>query len=270
MARGALFFLLILATIASLTLLHPFSLARLILVALLYALGTSITLYLLFQPRSQLLVANRSHVDAGCVALTFDDGPDPVDTPRLLDILRDKDVKATFFVIGRRADAYPDIVRRASNEGHLIANHTWSHPLLFCFLTPWRLRTEIQRGADSIHRSCGFRPLYFRSPVGLRHPLLSYFLKELNLEFVSWRIRSFDTVIANPARLSRRILHKVSDGDIILLHDRLSSGTDAMLEILPGVIDALRERGFRFVTIGASEVISDQPFQQRASAGIYS
>jgi len=254
MARGALFFLLILSTNASLALLYPFAHSRLLLVAFLYALGTGTTLYLLFHPRNQWLVANRSQVDdAGAVALTFDDGPDPVDTPRLLDLLREKGVKATFFVVGKRAEKYPEIVRRASEEGHLIANHTWSHPNLFCFLTPRRLRAEIERGTESVRSCCGLQPRYFRSPVGLRHPLLDPYLRQTKLEFISWRVRSYDTVIGNSATLARRILKKVVGGDIILLHDRLPSGADVMLEALPGVIDALRDRGFRFVLVGTGE-----------------
>jgi peptidoglycan/xylan/chitin deacetylase (PgdA/CDA1 family) len=158
--------------------------------------GTLIMLYLLFHPRNQWLVDNRSRVDGErCVALTFDDGPDPVDTPKLLDLLRDKNVKATFFVVGKRADQYPEIVRRAWAEGHLIANHTWSHRNLFCFLTPSRLRAEIDRGTESVRRICGFRPRLFRSPVGLRHPLLRPYLKDAGLEYVSWTIRTRDTLI---------------------------------------------------------------------------
>src|SRR5580700_11593597 len=173
MARTVIFFLLMLVINASLALLHPFSLSRLLLVSLIYGATTLLVLYALFHPRNQWLVTNRSRVDgAGCVALTFDDGPDPVDTPKLLDMLRDKGVKATFFVVGERADRYPEIVRRACAEGHLIANHTWSHNHLFCFLTPSRLRAEIERGAESVRRICGFRPQLFRSPVGMRHPLL--------------------------------------------------------------------------------------------------
>jgi peptidoglycan/xylan/chitin deacetylase (PgdA/CDA1 family) len=218
MARSALFLLLVLASIASLALLYPFSFRHLLVALVLYSLGTCITLFLLFHPRNQWLMANRSRVDrADCVALTFDDGPDPVDTPRLLDLLREKGVKATFFVVGKRAEQHPEIVRRAWDEGHLIANHTWSHPNLFCFLTPRRLRAEIERGTESVQRSCGFRTPYFRSPVGLRHALVGPYLKKAGLEFISWRVRSYDTVIVNPSVLARRILGKVAGGDIILL-----------------------------------------------------
>src|SRR5580693_4028303 len=137
MARSVIFFSSILAITGLLALLYAFSLSWLLLVVL--SATTLLILFLLFHPRNQWLVANRSRVDgAGCVALTFDDGPDPVDTPKLLDLLREKDVKATFFVIGKRADQYPEIVRRTWAEGHLVANHTWSHDSLFCFLTPGR------------------------------------------------------------------------------------------------------------------------------------
>jgi peptidoglycan/xylan/chitin deacetylase (PgdA/CDA1 family) len=254
MARSAIFLLLVVATNASLALLYPFSLSRLLLVLLLYGVGTLLTLYLLLHPRNQWLVDNRSRVEgANCVALTFDDGPDLVDTPKLLDLLREKGVKATFFVVGKRADQHPEIVRRAWDEGHLIANHTWSHPNLFCFLTPSRLRSEIERGAESVRRICGFRPLLFRSPVGLRHALLRPYLKHGGLEYISWTIRTRDTLTANSAVLSRRILSRAASGDIILLHDRLPHGAKAMLEALPGVIDELQRRGFRFVLAGPRE-----------------
>ena len=187
------------------------------------------------------------------VALTFDDGPDPVDTPKLLDLLREKGVKATFFVVGKRADQYPEIVRRAWTEGHLIANHTWSHRNLFCFLTPSRLRTEIERGTESVRRICGSRPRLFRSPVGLRHALLRPYLNDAGLEYVSWTIRTRDTLTSNSGVLARRILSQATGGDIILLHDRLPRGAHVLLEALPGVIDDLRARGFEFVLAGPRE-----------------
>jgi len=257
MARSAIFCLLFLATNASLALLYPFTLSRFLLAASIYSVGTLIMLYLLFHPRNQWLVSNRSRVEgAGCVALTFDDGPNPVDTPKLLDLLREKGVKATFFVVGKRADQYPEIVRRAWEEGHLIANHTWSHYSLFCFLTPARLRAEIERGAESVHRICGFRPRLFRSPVGQRHPLLRRYLENSGLEYVSWSIRSRDTLTWNSEVLARRILKQAASGDIILLHDHLPRGAHVMLEALPVVIDDLRARGLKFVLACPRDVVS--------------
>src|ERR1700761_9116547 len=241
MARSIIFFALFFLVSVFLVLLYAFDFSRLSLLVL--TLTTIIIVYLLFHPRNQWLVANRSRVGgAGCVALTFDDGPDPVDTPKLLDLLREKGVKATFFVVGKRADQHPEIVRRAWAEGHLIANHTWSHYPLFCFLTPRRLRAEIERGSESVRRICGFRPRFFRSPVGLRHPLLAPYLQDAGLEYVSWSIWTRDYFNANSSVVARRIL-KAASGDIILLHDHLPGGAKAMLEVLPGVIDKLRERG---------------------------
>jgi peptidoglycan-N-acetylglucosamine deacetylase len=252
MARSVIFFSLILLISALLVLLYVFGLSRLVVAVL--TTTTLLIVYLLFHPRNQWLVANRSRVDGPrCVALTFDDGPDPVDTPKLLDLLREKDVKATFFVVGKRADQHPEIVRRAWVEGHLVANHTWSHNSLFCFLTPGRLRAEIERGSESVRHSCGFWPRLFRSPVGLRHPYLAPCLEALGLEYISWSIRTFDTLSTNSSVLAQRILNKAASGDIILLHDRLPRGTGAMLEALPRVIDELRKRGFEFVLAGPRE-----------------
>lgn len=254
MVRPYLFIGLFVVTNSTLALLYPFSWARFLAFAVLYGLGTGIMLYLLFHPTNNWLVTNRSHLESEKeVALTFDDGPDPVDTPRLLDLLREKGIKATFFVVGRRADEYPEIVRRACEEGHLIGNHTWSHQPLFCFLPPWQLRREIERGAQSIQRACGRRPRYFRSPVGLRHPFLRPYLEQAGLVFVSWRLRSRDTRIRNAERLARRIVDDAKGGDIILLHDHRPGGARPMLEALPGVIDKLRARGLEFVLAGSRE-----------------
>jgi peptidoglycan/xylan/chitin deacetylase (PgdA/CDA1 family) len=249
MARSVLFFTFIFLISVSLTLFYIFGFPRLFIAVL--SLTTLSIVYLLFHPRNQWLVANRSRVDgARCLALTFDDGPDPVYTPKLLDLLREKNVKATFFVIGKRADQHPEIVSRAWAEGHLIGNHTWSHYPLFCFLLPGRLRAEIERGTESVRRSCGSSPRFFRSPVGLRHPLLAPYLENAGLQYVSWSVRTFDTFTASSSVLARRILDRAAGGDIILLHDRLPGGTDTMLQALPQVIDELRERGFEFVLAG--------------------
>lgn len=252
MARSVIFFSVLFLISVLLALLYGIGFFRLFLGIL--SATTLLVVYLLFHPRNQWLTANRSRVDgAGCVALTFDDGPDPVYTPKLLDLLREKGVKATFFVVGKRADQYPDIVHRAWAEGHLIGNHTWSHYPLFCFLLPRRLRSEIERCSESIRRSCGFRARFFRSPVGLRHPLLAPYLEALGLEYISWRVRTLDTFSTTSDILVQRILTKTASGDIILLHDRLPRGTEAMLEALPRVIDELRERGFDFVLVGSRD-----------------
>lgn len=254
MIRAVAFMIFVLLTHASLLLLYPFSLMRLGICLGLYGLGTLVTLYLLFHPRNQWLVTNRSRVECNgprCIALTFDDGPTGLRTPELLDILKESNVQATFFVVGKQAERHPDLLQRAVAEGHIIANHTYSHPLLFCFLTPWRLRREIEDGQEAIEKVCGQRPRYFRSPVGLRHPFLDLYLKRAELEYISWTVRSFDTLLRQPDTLLKRIFRQVAPGDIVLLHD--NAAASAMLSVLPRLIQELKARGFKFVPVGSNQ-----------------
>jgi peptidoglycan-N-acetylglucosamine deacetylase len=244
--------LLFALTNASLLLLFPFSLRRFVLAALLYLGGNVVMLVILFHPGSRWLLDRRTDVPCTsrpCVALTFDDGPSPEVTPRVLDILRDKQAKATFFLVGRQVELNPDLARRMDREGHAVGNHTYSHPPLFCFLTPRRLREEIARTQEAVFRVTGARPRHFRSPVGLRHPILRLALEREALEFVLWQLRTYDTRALTPETLRRRILDRVRPGTIILLHDRPGPGASAMLAVLPDVIDDLRARGFEFVTV---------------------
>lgn len=254
MIRAVAFVSLFVLTHVPLFFLFPFSLSRTILCLLLYSFGTLFTLYLLFNPRNQWLVSNRSRVECGsqrCVSLTFDDGPTLLRSPELLDVLRKTNVRATFFVIGKQAEQHPEILQRTVAEGHIVANHTYSHPHLFCFLMPARLRREIEKAQETIERICGQRPRYFRSPVGLRHPLLNLYLKQANLEYISWRIRSFDTLSRKPEAVLRRIFRRVKPGDIILLHD--NAAASVTLDLLPRLIGELKERGFEFVTVGSNQ-----------------
>ena len=252
MIRAAIFVLTVSLTQASLLLAYPLTARSLLLAGSLYVAGSLLALYLVLHPRSRWLVDYRSQVVCNgrpCVALTFDDGPDPETTPRVLDVLREKQVRATFFVVGKRAEQHPELVRRALAEGHLVENHTWSHSLLFCFLTPGRLRAEIEKCAETLQRIGGRRPRYFRSPVGLRHALLRPYLRRAGLEYISWRIKSCDTLNVKSGTLAGRILNRAMPGDIVLLHDYRAGGVDVLLEVLPSVIDALRARGFDFVRV---------------------
>lgn len=256
MFRAAIFLLTLTLTQASLLLLFPLTLRSFLLAGSLYTAGTLLSLYLLFHPRNRWLVDNRSQVvchGRPCVALTFDDGPNPATTPRVLDILHEKQVRATFFVVGKRAEQHPELVRRALAEGHLVENHTWSHPSLFCFLTPGRLRSEIGKCTEILQRIGGRRPRYFRSPVGLRHALLRPYLRRAGLEYISWQVRSRDTLNVKSGTLTGRILNKVMPGDIVLLHDHRAGGVDVLLGVLPKVIDELRARGFDFVRVDSGE-----------------
>jgi peptidoglycan/xylan/chitin deacetylase (PgdA/CDA1 family) len=250
--RAVGFVLLFVLTNATLLLLLPFTATRFLVTAILYAAGTAAMLVMLFHPRNRWFLHPQTDVpcrDSPCVALTFDDGPSPDVTVQVLDILSQKDAKATFFVVGRQVERHPELVRRAIAEGHVVANHTYSHPALFCFLSPRRLREEIERTQEVIYRATGVRPRHFRSPVGLRHPLLKARLQRANLRFVLWRLRTYDTRRITREVLHRRIVDAVGPGAIVLLHDRPGPGTAAMVNALPDVIDALRDCGYEFVTV---------------------
>jgi len=241
----------------TLLLLVPFSWGRFFVAALLYTAGTLSTLYLLFHPRSQILVANRFSVppsggpagDQPTVALTFDDGPSASPTRRLLDILEEKQVKATFFLIGANIAQNREVTQRIQAEGHQIGNHTYSHPELFCFLSPRRLFREIAEGQRVIREVTGISPRYFRSPAGLRHPLLSLYLKRVGVEYISWEIRPFDTRPLRPEVMLLRITRKVRPGAIILLQCGAREQVAAMLEMLPQLIDQLKAKRFHFVLV---------------------
>jgi peptidoglycan/xylan/chitin deacetylase (PgdA/CDA1 family) len=209
-------------------------------------------LYLLFHPRSSFLVANRSKVKTDGIkriALTFDDGPNPQHTPALIRILKAKNVNATFFLVGLQAVKYPELVRLLVAEGNQVANHTHSHPPLFCFLSPRRLREEVEGGQRALQQVCGRKPLHFRSPLGLRHPLLQKCLMQAGLEYISWRVRAFDTWKRDSDVLTQKIVENTAPGDIILLHDKPGEATRRMLDALPGIIDRLKNRGYEFVLV---------------------
>ncbi len=128
---------------------------------------------------------------AGEVALTFDDGPNPKWTPRLLDVLGEHGVKATFFMLGRRAEAEPELVRRVAAEGHLIGNHSWSHPNLARSWTS-RVREELTRTSETLEQITGERIGYFRPPYGARRPVVFRIARELGLRVVTWNAMTSD------------------------------------------------------------------------------
>ncbi len=189
----------------------------------------------------------------GEIALTFDDGPDPQVTPRVLDLLAGAGARATFFCIGRRAETYRDLTAEIVRRGHRIENHSHTHPHLFaCY--PWgALRREVERAQEAIAESAGRRPQLFRAPAGLRNPLLDGVLHRTGLRLVSWTRRGFDAVGRDPEAVARRLLHGLAAADILLLHDgstlRARGGNRQVLEVLPRVLDALAARGLRSVPI---------------------
>jgi len=176
-----------------------------------------------------------------CVALTFDDGPDADLTPKLLSILESKGVKATFFVVGYRAQSFPDAVVRANNDGDEIGNHSWDHPVLPSLASDAALR-ELTRTDDTIQKIIGHTPAYSRAPYGSMSSRIAGLSPRT---FVAWNVDTLDWRYPDVARITNVAVSKAVNGSIILMHDVHPRTIDAV----PGVIDGLLARGFRLVTI---------------------
>lgn len=204
-------------------------------------------------PQSRLLGPNRSRLPEeaarrGEVALTFDDGPDPEVTPRVLDILEGAGAKATFFCIGRRVEARPDLAAEIVRRGHGIENHTWSHPNTFAWYLPPAQRREIVRAQEAIERAAGRAPRLFRPPAGFRNPLTERELWHAGLTLASWTRRGYDTVVKEPLPILRRLLAGLSAGHVLLLHDGSAvtgKGNPVVLEVLPRLLEELAARSLK-------------------------
>ncbi|MFJ9241168.1 polysaccharide deacetylase family protein [Streptomyces sp. NPDC101776] len=182
--------------------------------------------------------------EAKCIALTFDAGPSE-NSARLLDILKEKQVPATFFLLGKRhIEKYPELVARMAAEGHEVASHTWDHKIL-TRITPARIRDELQRTDDAIARITGKRPTLMRPPQGRTDDTVHKICRELGLSEVLWSVTAKDYATTDSVLITKRVLAQATRDGIILLHD-LYQGT---VPAVPGIIDALKERGYVFVTV---------------------
>ncbi|MBL4901838.1 polysaccharide deacetylase family protein [Desulfocapsa sp. AH-315-G09] len=163
------------------------------------------------------------------VALTFDDGPSPVTTPILLNLLRSYNYKATFFVIGQKAEKYPNLIADILADGHTIGNHSWQHDNLLMLRSRRRLRKDIKKTQATLE-TCGVHPLVFRPPVGITNPRLKAVLQEEQLLAVTFSCRAFDHGNRKLPNLAARITSKLKPGDIILLHDSRPETEEATQE----------------------------------------
>jgi len=212
-------------------------------------------------PRSRLLGPNLTRLprDSGArgdIAITIDDGPEPVITPRVLDRLAEHRARATFFCVGERVERHPDLAREIVRQGHAVENHSQRHRHNFSLLGPGGMTAEIARAQEVITGVTGVAPLFFRAPAGLRNPFLDPVLTRLQLRLASWTRRGFDTVNGNPDVVYRRLTHALRGGDILLLHDGNAATTSTrqpvILEVLPRLLDTLQACRLTPVTLRAS------------------
>ena len=209
-------------------------------------------------PRSTLLGANWTRLPDAArlrneVAITFDDGPDPEVTPKILELLEAHRVHATFFCIGSRVAAHPELCRDMIRRGHAIENHSTTHRWHFSLLGFRGMERELEGGQRAVTTATGQAPLFFRAPAGLRNPLLEAALARAGLKLATWTRRGFDTRDRDADAVLRRLVRNLGRGDILAIHDgnaaRTKSGEPVVLVVLPKLIAAIRDAGLRPVTL---------------------
>jgi peptidoglycan-N-acetylglucosamine deacetylase len=187
----------------------------------------------------------QANVDGPYIAMTFDDGPSPETTPRLLDILKQRNIKATFFMIGQNAERNPEIVKRILADGHEIGNHSWTHPQL-AKLPDDRVTEEITKTQNAITNASGYTPKLLRPPYGsITGRQKEWIENQFGLSVILWSVDPFDWKRPGASVIQQRILAGARPGAIILSHDIHKQTVDSM----PATLDALAAKGFKFVTV---------------------
>ncbi|MED1603198.1 polysaccharide deacetylase family protein [Alkalihalophilus marmarensis] len=185
------------------------------------------------------------------IALTFDDGPDPRYTPELLDVLSEYGVPATFFVMGARAERYPEILERINNEGHIIGNHTYWHPNLVEEGDIATLEREVNQTEEVINDIVGYRTRLFRAPYGFLYNQLVEKLAEMDYSVIGWSLDTLDWREMPAEEIAYTVISNVNPGAIILMHDggEYDSDRTNTIEAVRQLIPILQEQGFEFVTV---------------------
>jgi peptidoglycan/xylan/chitin deacetylase (PgdA/CDA1 family) len=176
------------------------------------------------------------------IGLTFDDGPDSKVTPVVLEILKNHNIKAAFFCVGEKMANNPELVKRISEEGHIIGNHSYTHHFFFDLFGKKKMTEEILGTESVIRNITGKENKLFRPPYGVINPTLVTVLKSNNYKVVGWSLRSKDTVIKDKDKLMNRLRSGLKEGDIVLFHDRLEYMTD----VLENFINLAKSRGYSF------------------------
>jgi peptidoglycan/xylan/chitin deacetylase (PgdA/CDA1 family) len=182
------------------------------------------------------------------VALTFDDGPDARSTPMLLALLREENVPATFFCIGKRVAAERELTAHIARAGHLLGNHTYHHSNLTNCFGPRRLREELQLTQAALAAATGVAADYFRPPMGLSNPFTFFVARKLGLKVLGWTIRSLDTRISESERVVQRVTARLTPGAIILLHDG-NIPADRLVLTVKLLLAKLREQNYTVVRL---------------------
>ncbi len=185
------------------------------------------------------------------IALTFDDGPHPYLTPKILDILDEYGIKATFFVIGINAERYPDALCETIKRGHEVGNHTYTHPRV-SRLEPYKLKSEMEKCESAIYGLADYSPKLFRPPEGLIDYAVRSASEELDYQVILWDIDTMDWARTPAEQIAEKVINEISSGAIILMHDYIGKRSPTP-EALRLFIPVLIEKGYKFVSV--SELI---------------
>lgn len=207
----------------------------------------------------------REKTDRKVVYLTFDDGPHPPETERVLDVLRERGARATFFLIGSKVSGNEAVLRRMLEEGHALGLHTYSHAGTFPLLSFDKMLADVNEGKRAVESVAGKKISLFRPPFGVTNPTIAKVVRTLRLQTVGWDVRSFDTMFCKSSEHSckqsghdwyvpvvERIMKQVRPGSVILLHDRL----DGASELLALLLDSLAASGYDFTRALPNTLIS--------------
>ena len=179
------------------------------------------------------------------VMLTFDDGPHPIYTPEILDILKKNEIKAVFFCVGEKALENPSIVVRMIDEGHKVGIHSMTHSVGFTVASKLMVEKDIDNCRKILSDITGTEIVLFRPPFGVTNPNVAKAVKKLKLKTIGWDIRSFDTIKKDEQSVISKVGRELHNGAIILLHDRLKSSS----YILKGILDIIEEKGYKTTII---------------------
>lgn len=179
------------------------------------------------------------------VALTFDDGPHPTQTPKVLDVLKEKKIPATFFCIGDKIAGNEEILRRMMNEGHHIGNHSFSHTWRFPLLSRSAMLIDLKQCEYALEEATRQTTNWFRPPFGVTNPTVANAVKKLNYQTIGWNIRTLDTQTPSAEKIIARIKKQLKPGSIILLHDRMPDSE----QLLKKILDLLEAEHYKVVSL---------------------
>ena len=212
-----------------------------------------ITLLIIFLVYASCNIRSNNYLKVFCkkqtedkiVAITFDDGPDPIQTPKVLQVLKEQQIPACFFCIGHKVQENEELIRQIINEGHLIGNHSFTHTNHFPLYSLPRMKKDLQACQFALERVTSQKIKLFRPPFGVTNPTIAKAVRILGYTPVGWNIRTLDTQQPSKEKVLKRIQKRLRPGSIILLHDRMPDSDLLLKEIL----NLIKKQGYTVVRL---------------------